>query len=220
MATQPRFSFDFADLRPRAPELKVLPAATEDLPPDAERVPAEVRPGWIEPLPAHFAGGPPLRVDIARAAAAGRLLTQALAGLFATAGSDAGLEVKRWSSGFAVGQPGFASLTAQAHAVLVPCDLVPAEIMAAATVVRLLQDQSPWLVLGRRVPGLDRAFGLRSEPFSSLPKDRLWRLADLDAAELRALAEGRCPSLGLGRFSRRCLALAGALARAYRETLP
>ena len=221
MATQPRFSFDFADLRPsRPPELHVLPAATEDLPPDAEPVPAEARPGWIEPLPPFFAGGPPLRVDVARAAPAGTLLLQGLAGLFATAGADAGLEVRRWVSGFAVGPPGFCSVTAKAHAVIVPCDLAPAEITASAAVLRLVTEAGPWLVLSRSVPALDRAFGLRAEPFAGLPKPRVWRLADLDAAELRALAEGRCPSLGLGRFSSRCLALASAITRAYRESLP
>jgi hypothetical protein len=219
VATQPRFSFDFAELRQRPPELRVLPAASEDLPPDAEPVPAEARPGWIEPLPPFFAGGPPLRVDVARAAPAGRLLLQALAGLFATAGADSGLEVRRWSGGFAVGAPGFATVTGQAHAVLVPSDLAPAEITASATVLRIIHETDPWLVLSRSVPALDRAFGLRAEPFTSLPRQRLWRLADLDASELRALAEGRCPSLGLGRFSRRCVALAGAITRSYRASL-
>lgn len=198
----------------------MLPAATEDLPPDAEPVLPEARPGWIEPLPPFFAAGPPLRVDVARGVPTGALLLQALSGLFATAGSDAGLHVRRWGSGFAVGAPGFTSITGQAHVVLLPADLAPAEITASAAVMRLLGDAQPWLVLSRSVPALDRAFGLRAEPFAGLPRERLWRLADLDAGELRALAEGRCPGLGLGRFSRRCLALAGAITRTYREALP
>ena len=221
MATAPRFSFDFADLRrPRPPDLHVLAAAFQDLPPDAELVPPEPRPGWIEALPPFMAGGPPLRVDIGRAAAFGGLLLRGLAGLFATAGAEAGLEVRRWAAGFAVGAPGFVSITETAHAVLVPCELAPEDITAAALVLRLLWDGEPWLVLSRRLPALDRPFGLRSEPFASLPKSRVWRLPDLDAAELRAVAEGRCPSLGLGGFSRQCLALAGGITRVYREALP
>lgn len=220
MATAVRFSFDFADLRPRAPDLHVLPAAAQDLPPDAELVLPDARPGWIDAMPPFMAGGPPLRVDVARASAFGSLLLRGLAGLFATAGGEAGLQVRRWAGGFAVGAPGFVTVTETAHAVLVPCGLAPEEVTAAATVVRLLSDGDPWLVLSRCLPALDRPFGLRDEPFATLPKARIWRLGDLDAAELRAVAEGRCPSLGLGTFSRRCLGLAGAIARAYRDSMP
>ena len=52
MATEPRFSFDFAELRQPLAELQLLPAATEELPPDADLVAPEPRPRWIEPLPA------------------------------------------------------------------------------------------------------------------------------------------------------------------------
>lgn len=219
MATQPRFSFDFADLRPRTPELLVLPASLEDLPPDAETVEAEARPGWIDALPAYFSARDPLRVEFARAGAFSTLLLRALSGLFATAGHDAGLEVRRWAGGFAVGPPAFGSVAAAAHVVLIPCELSPSELNAAAVVLRLAAESEPWLVLSRSLPRLDKPFGLRAEPFAGLPRERLWRLASLDASELRALAEGRTTSLGLGRFSRRCLVLAGAIVRRYRGGL-
>lgn len=219
MATQPRFSFDFADLRRPTAELIVLPAALEDLPPDAETVAPETRPGWIEPLPAYFSPRDPLRVELARAGAFSNLLLRALSGLFATAGRDAGLEVRRWSSGFAVGPPGFTGLAASPHVVLVPCELAPSEVKAAAMVLRLAEPSEPWLVLSRKLPRLDKPFGLRAEPFAALPRERVWRLANLDSSELRALAEGRSPSLALGAFSRRCLGLAGALVRRYRAGL-
>lgn len=217
MATQPRFSFDFAELRRPAAELQVLPAATEELPPDAELVAPEPRPRWIEPLPAYFGAGDPLRVELARTSSFGALLLDALAGLFATAGEYAGLDVRRWPSGFAIGPPGFTGIAANPHVLLLPCELTPQDVAVTATVLRARRDDQPWLVLSRRLPRLDRAFGLRSEPFSSLPGERLWRLASLDAGELRALAERRTPALGLGRFSRRAVDLAAALVRSYRE---
>ncbi len=220
MATQPRFSFDFAELRSPDAPLQVLPAATEDLPPDAELVAPEPRPRWIEPLPAYFGAADPLRVELARGGSFGTLLLDALAGLFATAGQDAGVEVRRWASGFGVGPPSFSSLGIVPHALLVPCELAPPDVAATAMVVRLRREDGPWLVLSRRHPRLDQAFGLRAEPFRSLAPERLWRLASLDAGELRALAERRSPSLGIGRFSRRCLELATALVRSYRESSP
>lgn len=217
MATEPRFSFDFAELRQPLAGLQVLAAATEDLPPDADLVAPEPRPRWIEPLPAYFGAGDPLRVELARIGSFGGLLLDALAGLFATAGEDAGLDVRRWPSGFAVGPPGFTGVAADPHVLLVPCELTPADLATTATLLSARREDRPWLVLSRRLPRLDRAFGLRAEPFSSLPSDRLWRLANLDAGELRALAERRTPSLGLGRFSRRTVELAAALVRTYRE---
>jgi hypothetical protein len=217
MATQPRFSFDFAELRQPRAELQVLPGATEELPPDADLVAAEPRPRWIEALPAYFGAGDPLRVELARVGSFGGLLLDALAGLFATAGEEAGLDVRRWATGFAVGPPGFTGIAPSPHALLVPCELTPADVATTATVLRVRSEEQPWLVLSRRLPRLDRPFGLRAEPFSSLPPGRLWRLASLDAGELRSLAERRTPSLGLGGFSRRCVDLAAALVRAYRE---
>lgn len=219
MATQPKFSFDFADLRPRMADLVVLPASLEDLPPDAETVPAEARPGWIDPLPAYFSPRDPLRVELARAGSFATLLLRSLTGLFATAGADAGLEVRRWAGGFAVGPPGFSSVAAAPHVLLVPSELNPGELNAAAMVLRLAEESEPWLVLSRSLPRLDRPFGLRAEPFASLARERIWRLASLDASELRALAEGRATALGLGPFSRRCLRLAGAIVRRYRAGL-
>jgi hypothetical protein len=216
MATQPRFSFDFAELRRPAAALEVLPAATEDLPPDAALVAPEPRPRWIEPLPAYFGAGEPLRVELARGGSFGTLLLSALAGLFASAGQDAGLDVRRWATGLAVGPPGFASIGKAPHAVLVPCELTPGDVAATSACLRAHQADGPWLILGRRKPGLDAAFGLREEPFSAVPGERFWRLADLDTGELRALAEGRAPALGLGPFSRRCLELAAGIVRHYR----
>lgn len=220
MATQPRFSFDFAELQRQPAELQVLPAATEDLPPDAELIAPEPRPRWIDPLPAYFGAGDPLRVELARHCSYASLLLGSLAGLLATAGQDAGLDVRRWASGLAVGPPGFSSVGPAPHVWLVPCELTPADVAVGAAVLRARSADRPWLVLSRRLPRLDGAFGLRAEPFAALAEEQLWRLADLDSAELRALAEGRTPSLGLGRFSRRCLELAAALVRAYRQAAP
>jgi len=217
MATQPRFSFDFAELRPAAAELQLLPAATEDLPPDAELVTPQPRPRWIEPLPAYFGAGDPLRVELARAGSFAGLLLDSLAGIFASAGQDAGLQVRRWRSGLAVGPPGFSSVGSGPHVLLVPCELSPADVAATSLVIRVRQEDRPWLVLSRSLPRLDAAFGLRAEPFRALGSERLWRLASLDAGELRDLAERRPPSLGIGRFSRRCLELAAAIVSSYRQ---
>lgn len=217
MATQPRYSFDFAELRRPATPLEVLPAATEDLPPDAELVRPEPRPRWIEPLPGYFSPGDPLRIEVARAGSFADLLLSALAGLFASAGADAGIEVRRWATGFAVGPPGFTAVGIEPDAVLVPCELAPADLGATAMLLRARESEEPWLVLSRCIPRLDAAFGLRAEPFSCLAPGRVWRLASLDGGELRALAERRTPSLGLGKFSRRCLELSAALVRSYRR---
>ena len=218
MATQPRFRFDFADLRPKPAELHVLPPAVVELPSGAARVPPQTRPGWVPALPAFLAEAEPLHVAVVGPGAFPGLLLRSLAGLLAAAGGEAGCEVWTWAGGLAAGAAGFDRLPARPHVTLVGADLSREEVAAAGSLLGAAPPPA-WLVLARDLPALDGVLGLSAGAIAEQCRGGPWRLAELDRSELFELAHGRSPALGQGRFARRCQALAGGALRAYRGAL-
>lgn len=220
MATEPRYTFDFAELRPRPAALRVVAPDLRALPGGARQVAPSTRPSGAEPLPAFFTAGEPLHVQVAGPDERFcELLRRALAGYFAAAGAETGLVVWMWGRGFAVGPPGLTSIPRRPHAALVACELVMGAALPAAQLVRTAPGPA-WLVLSRNQPSLDATLGVSAPPFADLSPDRLWRLAELTPLEVAENAHGRLAALGSGAFSRRCRDLAGALARSYRDAQP
>lgn len=213
MAEATWFRFDFADLAPPAVELRVLEGGV-DIPAGASFVSAGPRPRWLGRLLPIFAAGRGLRISVSVAAAPtfGAVLLEAVAGIFASAGVEAGVRVAAWEEELLVGSHALTRMPLESHFHLVAADLQPGSLERAGFYLGLLPAERTFLVLNGREPGLERRL-----PVPAAAK--LWRLPMLGPAELRAVAGGVPASIGCRRFGRPCLELVTELAHRYRAEL-
>lgn len=225
MAAEPttRFSFSFAELAPTAtePPLRVLQSSALPLPVGAEPVAPRQRPRWLPRLLPVFASRQPLHIDVRGSAAPpfGARVVAALAALYATAGSEAGITVLAWGKGVAVGGHGADAIPDEAHAVLVATALERGSVEAAADLLRAAPEDRAWLVIEGDVPAADAALGL-DRLARRVGAGRLVRLPLLGRAELAAIGRGGEPGMARRRTGLRYLDLAARLARAYLEQQP
>lgn len=208
------FRFDFADLAPPAIELRVIEGGA-DVPAAATFVPAGTRPRWLGRLLPIFEAGRGLRVSVSVVAAPtfGEVLLDALAGLFAAAGAEAGVRVARWDQDLLVGSPSLTRMPLESHFHLVTADLVPGSLERARVYLGLLPPERTLLVLNGADSVLERRLSIP-------PATKVRRLPMLGRAELRAAAGGVPASIGSRRFGGACLELVKELVNRYRAELP
>lgn len=208
-----RFSFDFDDLR-RAPptsEFSLVRPRLESLPAGAAATARHARPRWLPSVLPVFRACEPLRVSVlgAEAPVWASRLRSSLAGLLASAGGRADLQVAEWHDGFAVGATGFDRVPVVPHAVVVGAELDPTSMRAAALLMLSLEQEGCFLVVQGDEPAPDRPIALDAT--------RVVRFPVLGRSELAALARGVPPGLTNGPFGRACLGLARTIVARYRQ---
>ncbi len=207
-----RFSFDFGDLRRGPPELELVPPTLEPPPAYASAIPPASRPRWLPPLLPVFHAREPLRVTVAGADAPAWAwrLRSSLAALFASAGARAGLSVREWHDGFAVGAGDLDQAASVPPAVVVAAECDPASLSCASRITSSYESERCFVAVhGAGGPALDRWIGPDTP--------RVLRFPAVGKPELAAFGRGVPPSLTCERFGRACLGLGQAIVARYRR---